>query len=50
MSLKGGHLSTTFLYSLQRPHEILGLEPTALILSCCSKLKTPDDFKDFNIR
>ena len=31
MRLKGGHLSTLFLYTLQRPYKTPGLEPTALI-------------------
>ena len=47
MGLKGGHLSTMFLCTLQRPYRIPGLEPTAFIFLCCSTLRAPDDFKDF---
>ena len=48
MGLKGGHL--LFLCTLQRPYKTLGLEPTALIVLCCSTLRAPDDFKILNIR
>ena len=48
LGLKGGHLSTMFLYSLQRPYKKTGFEqPTALIFLCCSTLRAPDDFKNF---
>ena len=47
MGLKGGHLSTMFLCTLQIPYKTPGLEPTALIFLCCSTLRDPDDFKDF---
>ena len=47
MSLKGGHPSTMFLYTLQRPYKIPGLEPRALIFLCFSTPRAPDGFKDF---
>ena len=47
MSLKGGHLSTMFLCTLQRPYKTQGLQPTVLSFLCCSTLRAPDDFKDF---
>ena len=47
MGLKGEHLSTIFLCTLQRPYKTPGLEPTALIFLCCSTLRAPDDFRDF---
>ena len=47
IGLKGGHLSTIFLCTLQRPYNIPGLDPTALIFLNCSSLKDPKNFKDF---
>ena len=47
MGLKGGNLSTIFLFTLNKPYKKPDLQPTALILLCCSKLQAPDDFKDF---
>ena len=47
IGLKGGHLSTIFLCTLQRPYKTPSLEPAALIILCCSTLRAPDDFKDF---
>ena len=44
MSLKGGHLSTMFLCTLQIPYKTPGFEPTALISLCCSALRDLDDF------
>ena len=44
MGLKGGHLSTMFLCTLQIPYKTPGLEPTALIFLCCSALRDLDDF------
>ena len=38
MGQKGGHLSTMFLFTLQRPYKTPGLEPTALIFLCWSTL------------
>ena len=47
MGLKGGHLSTMFSCTLQKPYKTPGLDPTASIFLCCSTLRAPDDFKDF---
>ena len=47
MGLKGGHLSTIFLCTSQRPYKTLGHFPTALIFSWWSILQVPDYFKDF---
>ena len=47
MCLKGGHKSTMFLCTLQKPYKIPGLEPTALIFLRFATLETPDDFKEF---
>ena len=47
VGLKGGHLSTMFLCTLQRPYKTPGLEPAVLIFLCSSTLRDPDDFKDF---
>ena len=61
IGLKGGHLSTMFLCTLQRsfktpgleirtlkrPYKTPGFHPTALIFLCHSIRKALDDFKDF---
>ena len=43
MSLKGGHLFSVFLFTLQKPYKAQGVKTTALIFLCCLKLKTPDE-------
>ena len=47
MRLKGGHLHTMFLCTLQRPYKTPGLEPTTVIFLYCSTPRAPDDFKNF---
>ena len=46
MGLKGGYLSTDFMY-FTKTIKTLALEPTALIFLCCSTLRDPHGFKDF---
>ena len=43
MGLKGGHLSSVFLFTLQKPYKAPGVKTTALIFLCCLKLKAPDE-------
>ena len=49
MGLKGGHLSTILLCTLQKLYKVSGLEPTGSIFLRCSTLKATDNFQDFKI-
>ena len=45
MGLKGGHLSTILLCTLQKLYKVSGLEPTGSIFLRCSTLKATDNFQ-----
>ena len=47
MGPKREHLSTMFLYTLQRPYKIPGFELAGLIFFYCSTLRAFDNFKRF---
>ena len=49
MGLKGGHLSTILLCTLQKLYKVSGLELTGSTFLRCSTLIATDNFQDFKI-